>query len=48
MGEYRWIQLSTQEGRDAELSLETNVNPAAKSKASRFRKTSRVCGYLWL
>ena len=30
-GEYRWIQLSSPEGGDAELSLEPNVNPAAKA-----------------
>jgi len=30
VGEYRWIQLASPEGGDAELSLEPNVNPAAK------------------
>ena len=30
-GEYRWIQLASPEGGDAELSLEPNVNPAAKT-----------------
>ena len=29
--EYRWIQLASPEGGDAELSLEPNVNPAAKA-----------------
>jgi len=31
VGEYRWIQLASPEGGDAELSLEPNVNPAAKA-----------------
>ena len=31
VGEYRWIQLASPEGGDAELSLEPNVNPAAKT-----------------
>lgn len=30
-GEYRWITLASPEGGDAELSLEPNVNPAAKT-----------------
>ena len=30
-GEYRWIQLASPEGGDAELSLEPNANPAAKT-----------------
>jgi len=30
-GEYRWIQLASPEGGDAELTLEPNVNPAAKT-----------------
>lgn len=30
-GEYRWISLASPEGGDAELSLEPNVNPAAKT-----------------
>lgn len=30
-GDYRWIQLASPEGGDAELSLEPNVNPAAKA-----------------
>lgn len=30
-GEYRWIQLASPDGGDAELSLEPNVNPAAKA-----------------
>jgi len=31
VGEYRWIQLASPQGGDAELSLEPNVNPAAKT-----------------
>lgn len=31
VGEYRWIQLASPEGGDAELTLEPNVNPAAKT-----------------
>ena len=31
VGEYRWIQLASPEGGDAELSLEPNVNLAAKT-----------------
>ncbi|MEO1174654.1 MAG: VOC family protein, partial [Myxococcota bacterium] len=31
VGEYRWIQLASPEGGDAELALEPNVNPAAKT-----------------
>ena len=31
VGEYRWIQLTAPEGGDAELALEPNVNPAAKT-----------------
>ena len=31
VGEYRWISLASPEGGDAELSLEPNVNPAAKT-----------------
>ncbi len=31
VGEYRWIQLASPEGGDAELSLEPTVNPAAKA-----------------
>lgn len=31
VGEYRWIQLASPEGGDAELSLEPNANPAAKT-----------------
>ena len=30
-GEYRWLQLASPEGGDAELTLEPNVNPAAKA-----------------
>ncbi len=30
-GEYRWITLASPEGGDAELSIEPNVNPAAKA-----------------
>jgi glyoxylase I family protein len=30
-GDYRWIQLASPEGGDAELTLEPNVNPAAKT-----------------
>ena len=30
VGDYRWIQLASPEGEGAELSLEPNVNPAAK------------------
>lgn len=30
-GEYRWITLASPEGGDAEVSLEPNVNPAAKT-----------------
>lgn len=31
VGEYRWIQLASPEGGDAELALEPNVNPAGKT-----------------
>lgn len=31
VGEFRWITLASPEGGDAELSLEPNVNPAAKA-----------------
>ena len=31
VGEFRWIQLASPEGGDAELSLEPNANPAAKT-----------------
>ncbi len=31
VGEYRWISLASPEGGDAELSLEPNVNQAAKT-----------------
>ena len=31
VGEYRWIQLASPEGEGAELSLEPNVNLAAKA-----------------
>jgi len=31
VGEFRWITLASPEGGDAELSLEPNANPAAKS-----------------
>ena len=31
VGEYRWLQLASPEGGDAELTLEPNVNPAAKT-----------------
>ena len=31
VGEYRWLTLASPEGGDAELSLEPNVNPAAKA-----------------
>jgi glyoxylase I family protein len=31
VGEFRWITLASPEGGDAELSLEPNVNPAAKT-----------------
>ena len=38
-GEYRWIQLASPEGGDAELTLEPNVNPAAKTyQASLFEQ----------
>ena len=30
-GDYRWLQLASPEGGDAELSLEPNVNPAARA-----------------
>ena len=30
-GEFRWITVASPEGGDAELSLEPNVNPAAKT-----------------
>jgi len=30
-GDYRWLQLASPEGGDAELSLEPNVNPAART-----------------
>lgn len=30
-GEYRWITVASPEGGDAELSLEPNANPAAKT-----------------
>lgn len=30
-GEFRWITLASPEGGDVELSLEPNVNPAAKT-----------------
>ena len=31
VGEFRWVTLASPEGGDAELSLEPNVNPAAKA-----------------
>ena len=31
VGEFRWITLASPEGGDAELSLEPNVNPAART-----------------
>ena len=31
MGEYRWLTVRSPEGGDAELSLEPNANPAAKT-----------------
>ena len=31
VGEFRWITVASAEGGDAELSLEPNVNPAAKT-----------------
>ncbi|MEL6215539.1 MAG: VOC family protein [Pseudomonadota bacterium] len=31
VGEFRWLQLASPEGGDAELSLEPNANPAAKT-----------------
>lgn len=31
MGEYRWLQLASPEGGDAELTLEPNANPAGKT-----------------
>lgn len=31
VGEYRWITVASPEGGDAELSLEPNVNPAART-----------------
>ena len=31
VGEFRWLQLASPEGGDAELSLEPNANPAAKA-----------------
>lgn len=31
VGEFRWITVASPEGGDAELSLEPNVNPAAKT-----------------
>lgn len=31
VGEFRWIQLASPEGGDAELSLEPNANPIAKT-----------------
>ena len=34
VGEYRWIQIASPEGGDAEISLEPNVNPAAKTYQS--------------
>ena len=33
-GEYRWISVVSREGGDTELSLEPNVNPAAKTYQS--------------
>ncbi|MEM0927507.1 MAG: VOC family protein [Planctomycetota bacterium] len=31
VGEFRWLQLASPEGGDAELTLEPNENPAAKA-----------------
>ncbi|MEL6868673.1 MAG: VOC family protein [Pseudomonadota bacterium] len=31
MGEFRWLSVESPEGGDAELSLEPNANPAAKT-----------------
>ena len=31
VGEYRWITVASPEGGDAELALEPNVNPAART-----------------
>jgi len=31
VGEFRWIAVASPEGGDAELSLEPNVNPAART-----------------